>query len=179
MSMGLNYAISGRTTAWQKESTYTGTVTNTTGKELKRKNVIQTIELPIDWQYKFEVAQKTYLIVFTGPTIQYNFYYKTTNYVKDFNPKTGTKEETQNKYNHYSVDLDGDDNKDFTPFNIQWGVGLGVQYERYFIRANYDFGIYNHFRDSYYDSSVESLTHYNRGRLDQWSVRVGIYFWQQ
>lgn len=167
MSMGLNYSLSAHTTSWEA-------VDGTLNYETKRSNLLQTIEIPIDWQYKFEVAQNTYIILFTGPTIQYNFYFHTKDYSKAYDI-SGKPSEIQNSYNHYNVNIDGDDKKDFTPFNIQWGIGAGLQYDRYYIRGSYDFGIYNHFRDGYNETTEK----YNRARLDQWTIRLGIYLWRQ
>jgi hypothetical protein len=58
--------------------------------------------------------------------------------------------------------------------NVTWGVGAGLQYERYFIRGGYDFGLINPYQLRQFPG--EDV--YTRGRIDQWQVKVGIYLWQ-
>ena len=126
------------------------------------------VELPIEWQYKFNIANDTWLILYTGPTLQYNFAYNTTTTRRN----TITNEEKTEKINHYSTDIDNDGVRDYTPFNIQWGVGAGFQYKNYYIRGGYNFGIYNHFRDNFNDKG----SYTNRARFDEWNIRLGFYF---
>ena len=56
--------------------------------------------------------------------------------------------------------------------NVTWGVGAGLQYKRYFLRGGYDFGLLVPYKKA--DFSNERHT---RGRLDQWSIKVGMYLW--
>ncbi len=166
VTMGLNYTISAtQDRQWSKElSAQTGLY-----PQVKSRYLFQNIEIPIDWQYKFEIAQNTYLILYTGPTVQYNFYYRTTALRQD-NANAAI---TSEKKNRYEIDQDGDDKTDYSQLNITWGVGAGFQYERYFLRGGYDFGIYNPFQDRFDDINKK----YFQGRFDQWSLKIGMYLW--
>ncbi len=167
VSMALNYTIAGaQDRNWRKQ------YSNQIGAypQVKDSYIFQSIELPIDWQYKFEIAKETYLILYTGPTIQYNFSFRQTQYTKS----TATTEATKAYHNHYDIDADADGTKDYTQLNITWGVGAGFQYQRYFLRGGYDFGIYNPYKDRF----IDDLGKYNKGRFDQWSLKIGMYLWE-
>ena len=56
--------------------------------------------------------------------------------------------------------------------NITWGVGAGFQYKRYFVRGSYDFGLINPYKNIDFENG-----NHTRGRLDQWSVKIGAYLW--
>ena len=58
--------------------------------------------------------------------------------------------------------------------NVTWGIGAGFQYERYFIRGGYDFGMIN----PYKAQSFTGYDVYTRGRFDQWQIKLGMYIWQ-
>lgn len=162
MSMAINYAFTMDAGKWVIENEMY------VAKKIRTARMLHTIELPIEWQYKFKIATDTWLIAYTGPNLQYNFAFKET--ITRRNDATGQTSEDKNK--HYDVDADGDGNSDYSRFNIQWGVGAGFQYQNYYIRGGYNFGIYNHFRDNYNDTGAYS----NRARFDEWSIRLGIYF---
>lgn len=156
---------------------------NNAGTAFKKKEdfFIHEIEIPIDWQYKFEVAKQTYLIVYTGPTFQTGFGFNHKVSQQRVNPTTGKYETivtTNNFYKQYNTDgslqdYDADKKADnLRRLNLTWGVGAGFQYQNYYLRGGYDFGIYNPYCDKYDD-----LHNYRyRGRLDQWSIKLGIYF---
>ncbi len=167
VSMALNYTIAGaQDRSWRKQ------YDNQIGAypQVKDSYLFQSVELPIDWQYKFEIAKETYLILYSGPTIQYNFYLKQTQHYK----ATATTEVQKNHFNHYEIDADKDGTNDYTQLNITWGIGAGFQYQRYFLRGGYDFGIYSPYKDRFIDDKGK----YNDGRLDQWSLKIGMYFWE-
>ena len=165
-SMALNYGFTGQSGKWQQ-----------VGPSLYPKQRISyqmhTIELPIDWQYKFQIAQNTLLIVYTGPTIQYNFLFNEHTRRQDLDPVTKRPVDTDlGKTNRYAIDSDGDGVRDYTPLNILWGVGAGFQYKNYYLRGGYDFGIYSHYRDGRNDTGDYA----NHARFDQWGLRLGWYF---
>ncbi len=163
MNIALNYTFSFKQGKWQPENQLYK------NKEQRTTIMTHTIELPIEWQYKFKIATDTWLIAYTGPVLQYNFSFIEKTYHRGDPIKGNWAEPT--KY-HYKTDNDIDGKPDFSPFNIQWGVGGGFQYQNYYIRGGYNFGIYNHFRDNYNGSGDYS----NRARYDEWNIRVGIYF---
>ncbi len=165
--LGVNYTYAGNHTKWQSESTFS------TAQKIKYSNQMHTLEIPIDWQYKFEIANETYLILYTGPAFQYTFAFDKTTYRK--NELTNASE--VNKESHFAVDNDKDGTADYRPWNLTWGVGAGFQYQNYYIRGGYDFGILNHYNDTFFDNSSDTSAEYRtRGRFDQWSIRIGIYF---
>ncbi len=168
VSMALNYTIAGAQEKWQTESA------SFTGKKVRNSYIFQSLDIPIDWQYKFEIAKETYLILYTGPTIQYNFYFQQKQQHKIEIP--GQEKESTNHINHYDIDADADGKQDYSELNITWGVGAGFQYQRYFLRGGYDFGIYNPYKDGFFDKGDSG--YYNKGRLDQWSLKIGMYLWE-
>ncbi len=166
VSMALNYTIAGAQEKWQTESSAF------TGKKVRNSYLFQSLDIPIDWQYKFEIAKETYLILYTGPTIQYNFFFQQKQQHKVDIP--GQEKEWTDHINHYKIDADNDGKYDYTQLNITWGVGAGFQYQRYFLRGGYDFGIYNPYKDRFIDNQGK----YNNGRLDQWNLKIGMYLWE-
>ncbi len=165
--LGLNYTIAGTTGQW------TPTTDKFNYPQESNSDLFQSFDLQIDWQYKFEIAKETYLILYTGPSIEYNFYFTR----KHGTQASSTSEKKYDTYSLYSVDLDKDEKMDYTPLNITWGVGAGFQYQRYFLRGGYDFGIYNPYKDRFYNITSEK-GYYNKGRLDSWSISVGMYLWE-
>ncbi|MGM9830489.1 MAG: outer membrane beta-barrel protein [Paludibacteraceae bacterium] len=164
--LGVNYTLGGNQSKWISSNPMA------LAEKTREKNMMHTIEIPIDWQYKFTIAKETYLILYTGPALQYTFAFDKTTQTK--NELLGT--ESSTKVNHYSVDRDEDGRQDYSPFNITWGVGAGFQYKNYYLRGGYDFGIINHYKDRFYNSSIESQEYKMNGRFDQWSIKLGIYF---
>ena len=160
LNLSINYLASFYNGKWVKDPIFTS-------KQTKSAYTLHTIELPIEWQYKFRIATDTWLIAYTGPVVQYNIAFN-----QSLSYKDPIKGEWTDKSSHYDTNLDGDDKLDYSHFNLQWGVGAGFQYKNYFIRGGYNFGIYNHFRDNYNDL----LSYSNRSRFDEWNIRLGIYF---
>lgn len=164
--IGVNYTLAGNQSQWESKNQI-GSAAKT-----REKNLMHTIELPIDWQYKFTIAKDSYLILYTGPAFQYTFAFDKTTQTK--NEVIGT--EASVTTDHYTADRDADGKRDYSPFNLTWGVGAGFQYKNYYLRGGYDFGIINHYRDRFYNSTIESAEYRMNGRFDQWSVKIGIYF---
>lgn len=159
VSMGLNYTFGNHTSAWKQIGTLPYPQERTTGQ-------YHQLEIPIDWQYKFEIAKRTWIILYTGPTLQCGL---------DLTSKLYTnngKEITLEKDNSfYSEDMK---DKALKRINVTWGLGAGFQYDRYFLRGGYDFGLIN----PYKERSFVGHDAYTRGRFDQWQIKVGIYLWQ-
>lgn len=161
-TMGINYTFAASNEAWKKVGLY----------DYPRARTLVTyheIELFVDWQYKFEVAKETYLILYTGPTIQFGIAY---------NAKKGTQyveggDVTYDVYNRMGKNDIDRPNEDLSRLNVTWGIGAGFQYKRYFLRGGYDFGIINPYKNKQFDSSDR----YTRGRLDQWAIKIGAYIW--
>lgn len=132
-----------------------------------------------DWQYKFAVAKETYLLLYTGPVIGVNLSMKNTKETEIMDASmTKVDHVDQKVYNRLT-----ENNQELYPqllrYNIQWGVGAGFQYQRYYIRGGYDFGITNEFKYKYVtEVEGQTLEMRNRCRLDNWHVSLGIYLWQ-
>ena len=161
VSMGLNYTFGNHTSAWKQVGKLPYPQERSTGQ-------YHQLEIPIDWQYKFEIAKRTWIILYTGPTLQCGL------------SLTSNKFETDNygkiKDDVISSDfyLIEDKNKALKRINVTWGLGAGFQYDRYFVRGGYDFGLIN----PYKERSFVGHDAYTRGRFDQWQIKVGIYLWQ-
>ena len=163
VTMGLNYTFGANATDWAKK------VSSQPGNypQVCSRGQYHQIELPVDWQYKFEIAQRTWVMLYTGPTLQCGLAFKDKWYINDGKNVNFTHEE-----NRYSEQ----DKKDYAlkRLNVTWGIGAGFQYERYFLRGGYDFGLIN----PYKAQSFEGQDIYTRGRFDQWQIKLGMYLWE-
>lgn len=167
-SMGINYTFAGLSTPWEKKS-------YDISHSICSSTIYNELEVFVDWQYKFEVAKETYLILTTGPTIQCGLTFnKHTLEREDFDDQI-TKDET---YNRYATDKT---NEGLQRLNVTWGLGAGFQYKRYYLRGGYDFGLINPNANKQFINPVtgEQYDRYTRGRLDQWSIKLGVYIWYQ
>lgn len=159
-SMGINYTFATNKGGWVSSGGI--------AEYPRSRNTIlyHQVELFVDWQYKFEVAKETYLTLFTGPTIQYGIAFNTRKETQLL-PNSDISSETYNRYGKERP------NEDLQNLNVTWGLGAAFQYQRYFIRGGYDFGLLNPYRNK----TFENQDRYTRGRLDQWSIKVGMYLW--
>lgn len=164
VSMGLNYTMGGNATEWKSKSS------SIKYPQERSHGWYHQLEIPVDWQYKFQIAKDTWLMLYTGPTLQCGLSLQKKNYVNDGKTvEMNAKNPTDNLY-------DAEDTGVFAlkRLNVTWGVGAGFQYERYFLRGGYDFGIINPYKvDSFTGQDI-----YTRGRFDQWQVKLGMYLWQ-
>ena len=176
-TIGLNYTFGMSNSGWKSEP-------NIYGLEYPKSRTLITyhqLELFVDWQYKFEVAKETYLILYTGPSIQCGL---------DFSMRIDRQEEVPpgsgnisttygDRYDAYNVEKydEGTDpyrreDNALKRLNVTWGVGAGFQYKRYFLRGGYDFGLINPYKNADFTTG-----NHTRGRLDQWNIRLGVYLW--
>ncbi len=166
-SMGINYTFGVYNSGWKSRNPAYGDYP-------KDRQLITYHELEafVDWQYKFEVAKETYLILYTGPTIQCGL---SLDWRKDTKDDITGEVVTVNgdAIDAYKIDEDSSlGNNAFKRLNVTWGVGAGFQYKRYFLRGGYDFGLINPYKKSDFANGVHT-----RGRFDQWSIKIGMYFW--
>lgn len=161
VTMGLNYTLGVNTTDWKQKNPAVMYPQNRT------RGVYHQLEIPVDWQYKFEIAKRTWLMLYTGPTLQCGLQFKDKYYVNDGKDVY---------FSHESNRFSEEDKGVFAlkPLNVTWGVGAGFQYERYFVRGGYDFGLIN----PYKAQSFTGHDVYTRGRFDQWQVKLGMYLWE-
>lgn len=164
-TMGLNYTFGGGHTPWVRQTT----TQPGDYPKIRTRGQYHQLELLVDWQYKFEIAKDTWLLLYTGPTIQCGLSLSSNGYRQ---PNATTEEPTfsKNLYDETSA-------KDYTlkRINVTWGIGVGFQYDRYFIRGGYDFGLINPYKAQMF----ESKNIYTRGRFDQWQIKLGVYFWKK
>ena len=164
VSMGLNYTFGNHISAWKQIGTLPYPQERTTGQ-------YHQLEIPIDWQYKFEIAKRTWIILYTGPTLQCGL--DLTSKLYNNNGKEITLEKDNSFYSEDMKD------KELKRINVTWGLGAGFQYDRYFLRGGYDFGLINPYKASQFDYTDTNGGHpRTRGRFDQWQIKVGIYLWQ-
>ena len=158
-TIGLNYTFGAKKTDWKS-------VGSNTYPRSYKSTMYHQLEIPVDWQYKFEIAKKTWFMLYTGPTLQCGLAFKESTY----NQITSSGDITidaKDRYNMKSVFA-------LNRLNVTWGVGAGLQYERYFIRGGYDFGLINPYKSDVFNISDE-YSPYTRGRFDQWQLKIGIY----
>ena len=161
-TLGLNYTFGAKTNEWEKygENDY---------PRIQKQELYHQLEIPVDWQYKFEIANKTYLMLYTGPTLQVGLSYK-----------QNTRKQMTSSGETASVDKDVytmDGVFALKRLNVTWGVGAGLQYERYFLRGGYDFGLINPYKEATFHVS-DDYNPYTRGRFDQWQIKIGMYLWE-
>ena len=165
VSVGLNYTFAGNTTDWVDKNPGYSTIA------VRSKDQLHQIELVADWQYKFEIAKNTWVILYTGPTLQCGLSLRTKWY-----ERYGKDIKFTSDNNVYSEE----DMKDFAlkRTNVTWGVGAGFQYDRYFLRGGYDFGIINPYKAYQFDQIINDGNPRTRGRFDQWQIKLGVYLWK-
>lgn len=168
LQMGLRYTFGARGGDWRSVNT------SLTYPKTKDTYVFHEIAVPIEWQYKFTIAKETYLLLYTGPSICYNAAFTNNHYTQ----KTPANDPTLERINKYKVDADNDGHHDYSQLNITWGVGAGFQYKQYFLRGGYDFGIMSCYSDRVWNNYQTDYDFNRRGRMDQWSIRLGMYLWQ-
>ena len=163
-TVGLNYTFGANATKWAKKVS----TQPTDYPQVRSRGQYHQIEIPVDWQYKFEIAKRTWLMLYTGPTLQCGLLFKDKWYIND-----GKKEAFTHEENIYSE-------KDMNDYvlkriNVTWGIGAGFQYEKYFLRGGYDFGLIN----PYQAASFSNYDINTRGRFDQWQIKLGMYLWEK
>ena len=168
-TVGINYTFAAGSTNWSKKSPSQPAEY----PQYKEKIFYNQLELFVDWQYKFEIAKETYIILYTGPSIQCAVEMSKRVFEKE-NP-TGDVTNT-GKVSCFDY-TDSEMAHDYQRMNVTWGVGAGFQYERYFLRGGYDFGLMNPYKLGNFNEMGYSLDRRTRGRLDQWNIRLGIYLW--
>lgn len=166
VTMGLNYTFGATSTPWVKKVT----TQPTDYPQVRSNGLYHQLEIPVDWQYKFEIAKRTWLILYTGPTLQCGLSFTKKNYI---NNGKDAQQDAANPIDDIYSEEDIKDNA-LKRLNVTWGIGAGFQYERYFLRGGYDFGLIN----PYKSQSFVGKDIYTRGRFDQWQIKLGIYLWE-
>lgn len=165
-SIGVNYTFGMSRGGWDKEHPSQLTPLPQTRNTI----TYHQIEVYVDWQYKFEVAKETYLMLYTGPTLQCGLGFEMRVDRKELNPYTWEEEISYGERHNAYKSTDNDNA--LRRFNVTWGVGAGFQYKRYFIRGGYDFGLLTPYKNADFANGNHA-----RGRFDQWEIKLGVYFW--
>lgn len=166
-SLGINYTFATKQSKWSSLTTFTRF------PESRSQMMYHQIEVFADWQYKFEIAKETYLILFSGPTIQYGIAFTQKNEQRLDESGSISLSENVNRYGSDSP------NTDLRQFNVTWGVGAGFQYQRFFLRGGYDFGLINPYKKAQFVNPLtgDAMDRNTRGRFDQWEIKIGAYLW--
>lgn len=165
-TLGLNYTFG----TYRTKPTEVNTGYST--EKRSYRDTYQGLEIFCDWQYKFEIAGDTYLMLYTGPTIQCHLSLREQEYVQT---DDGYTKQTRYGYEY----RDNESFEDFKRVNVTWGIGAGFQYKQFFVRGGYDFGLFNPYRyDTFKAMGFTTSDYYTRGRFDQWQVKLGVYIWQ-
>ena len=135
-TVGINYTFAAGYTNWT-----TPNVMQQLTKQ-RTKTTYNQVELFVDWQYKFEIAKETYIILYTGPSIQCAVEMSKREFEKNEGTGIVTKNDKESCFNY----TDDKMAHDYQRMNVTWGVGAGFQYERYFLRGGYDFGLMNPYK---------------------------------
>ena len=179
-TIALNYTFGLQHSKWKNENPYNDY------PRARTTIMYHQIELSVDWQYKFEIAKETYLMLYTGPTLQCGVAFDMRLDQQNEDILSGEIETIEGDWKSaYKVDKEDKipvkdpTGKTHVPadnalrrLNITWGVGAGFQYKRYFLRGGYDFGLMNPYKHSDFENEKHT-----RGRLDQWNIRLGVYLW--
>lgn len=169
-SMGINYTFAAGGTDWRKKSNLQPAVF----PKIRDKMMYHEIEVFVDWQYKFELAKETYIILYTGPSIQCGLAFNSHQDECDIDGKITQDPKLALQY--YTAE----DYRALKRLNVTWGLGAGFQYKQYFLRGGYDFGILNPYKNAQFVNTLgQTSDRYTRGRLDQWSIKVGMYLWYE
>jgi len=153
-------------------------------------------EHTLDWnflmQYKFEIAGDTYLGFYTGPSVQYIAEFKSRDY---FCNSDGSEIIPEHRVLEFAYNTE-DVAPYYKNYNITWGLGAMFQYECYFIRGGYDFGLINPYNvTTFGEITIENDkgvpypiftaedgrspdNRLTRGRLDSWFITLGVFLWQ-
>ena len=165
-TIGLNYTFGTYRSGWVDDPVYPGL------RQTSYRDTYQGLELFTDWQYKFEIAGETYLMLYTGPTIQVHLSLKEQEYVRT---ASGI-ESHQTSFGYIYDDVNAFN--DYKRLNVTWGVGAGFQYKQFFLRGGYDFGLINPYKSDQFAETEQGFPK-TAGRFDQWQIKIGLYFWRQ
>ena len=159
--LGVYYNVANTYTKWQDGAGLTKY------PQTREQYLTHSIDIPVNLQYRFPIADDTYLIVYTGPSFEYAFSLRQSSYTRTFDQQI-----TRTDKSYFDIDSDGDGKKDYSHFFVKWSVGGGFQFQNYYLRAGYEFGIKSLYSDNY-NNTYDYTRH---GRYDSWNIRLGIYF---
>jgi len=190
-----NYAYTWHTSDWEKipyneKGKYTEF--DLTKIEYRYRQQMHQLDFNLQAQYKFEIADETYLAFYTGPSVQYIIEYDAQDYFRYNDTKLDDR-----YYFERPIEYDTEDMASYYKrYNVTWGLGAAFQFDRYYIRGGYEFGLINPYKVTTFgaiqyekngqlynvfektDGSHEPDDRLTRGRLDSWNITLGVFLWQ-
>ena len=167
-SIGVNYTFAAGYTHWTAENALQQLT------KVRTQTTYNQLEVFVDWQYKFEIAKETYIILYTGPSIQCAVAMNKRVYTKNEGTGDVVGGDKVSCFDYGDKEM----SHDYQRLNVTWGVGAGFQYRRYFLRGGYDFGLMNPYKVMNFNE-LGLGDRRTRGRLDQWNIRLGVYLWNR
>lgn len=141
--------------------------------DYRYKAEAHTVDLNLELEYKFEIAGNTYLVLYTGPSVEWIGKYAAEDIWRD----NSTQEEKPSFVRVLGYDA-ADMAEYYRRWNVTWGLGAAFQYGRYFLRGGYNFGLVNPYKYSTFsEMGYEGDKRLTRGRLDNWSIKLGVFLW--
>jgi len=149
------------------------------------------IGIPIQLQYRFLLAQNTWISVFAGSLFQVGLSMQqiqtTENPINGLPTYKVNNGRYQYLYDYYKIsdvselnifsDADNDHRHDHNRFNTMLGIGLEFQFYQFYVRGGYNWGLSNLYYDrTFTNLSDNSKEWMRRQRQDEWSVHIGWYF---
>lgn len=94
------------------------------------------LSMPAQLSYRYEIIKNLSVMLYTGPVIDFGM-------VLNAKIKFGAESETlENRYQYKDFGLDNDEKK-YSGFDCQWGIGAGVQWSRLRLDIGGSFGMVN------------------------------------
>ena len=159
--------------------------------ELRTTTFFHSISVPVNLQYRYLLAQNTWISIYTGPLLQSGIKMQqiqtTEQPLAGLEPTKTRQKDFQYTYDYFVIsdqanlnkfsDADGDRRHDYNRFNLMWSLGMSFQFHQFFIRGGYSWGIVNQYYDITYTNLNDQNSEWKRRlRHDEWSVSIGWYF---
>lgn len=159
--------------------------------EVRTTTVYHSVNIPIDLQYRFLLAHKTWISIYTGPMFQVGLKMQqlqtTEQPIAGLDPRRTKTNEYQYSYDYFIIsnqananklsDADNDGRRDYNRFNPLWSLGGAFQFHQFYIRGGYSWGLANLYYDRTYTNLADQTLEWKRRmRHDEWSISIGWYF---
>ena len=159
-TIALNYTFGLQHSKWKNENPYNDY------PRARTTIMYHQIELSVDWQYKFEIAKETYLMLYTGPTLQCGVAFDMRLDQQNEDILSGEIETIEGDWKSaYKVDKE-----DKIPVKDPTGK-THVPADNALRRLNITF---NPYKNADFAGGNQAHT---RGRYDQWQIKLGVYLW--
>ncbi len=130
-----------------------------------------SIPLQFSYRYEFNVGEGLSLLAYTGPVFDFGLtaggrWTSTYNETKESSQMIWYDTNAKKQTNFYTQ-LNADDKKQYIGFNVLWGWGVGIQYDRFRFTIGEEFGMINH-ANMYINNDVKE--YYTLWK--QWSIKT-------